>query len=100
MSKRQILGPAVRAIRETKASLPATETHDPAQFKGSRFAVSCLMSHPHLCNIEAGRKPKTPIATIQRIADQLGVPIDAISYEVHVEYVSADDINATRSAAA
>jgi transcriptional regulator with XRE-family HTH domain len=88
MSKRQILGPAVKAIREARG------------VKGSHFATACLMSHAHLCNIEAGRKPKTPIATIQRIADQLGVPVGAISYEVTVEYVTAAQINDTRSAAA
>jgi transcriptional regulator with XRE-family HTH domain len=83
MSKREILGPAVRAIREAKAQQPATSDNDPARFIGSRFAIACLMSPGHLCNIEKGRKPKTPIETIQRIADQLGVPIEAISYPVY-----------------
>lgn len=102
MSKLVALPGAIKAIREAKAGYVAANrsyTGDP-EFGTSRFATKCLLSPAHLCNIEAGRKPKTPIATIQRIADQLGVPIDAISYEVHVEYVSADDINATRSAAA
>jgi transcriptional regulator with XRE-family HTH domain len=82
MSKRLILGPAVRAIREAKAQQPATDEHDPKDFVGARFAIKCLMSHGHLCNIEKGRKNATPVETIQRIADQLGVPIEAISYEV------------------
>lgn len=72
----------MKAIRELKASMPATADHDPARYMGSKFAAACLMSHGHLCNIEQDRKRKTPIATIQRIADQLGVPLEAISHEV------------------
>lgn len=89
MSKRrEIVGPAVKAIRELKASMPASEDHDPTQFRGSKFAAACQMSHGHLCNIEQDRKKKTPLATIQRIADQLGVPFQAISHEV-------EDVNAS-----
>lgn len=83
MSKRrEIVGPAVKAIRELKASMPASEDHDPTQFRGSKFAAACEMSHGHLCNIEKDRKKKTPLHTIQRIAAQLGVPFEAISHEV------------------
>lgn len=82
MSKREILGPAVRAIREVKAAMPATADHDPSRFIAARFSIACLMTPGHLCNIEKDRKRSTPIATIQRIADQLGVPVEAISYEV------------------
>lgn len=82
MSKREILGGAVRAIREAKAALPATADHSPANFIGARFASTCQMSPGHLCNIEKGRKKSTPLETIYRIAFALGVSIDAISYEV------------------
>ena len=65
-------GAAVRAIREARA-----ETHP--EFAGSRFAVTCLMSHAYLCNIEKGRK-RPPVEVIHRIAAHLGVPVEAISY--------------------
>lgn len=81
-NRREVVGGAVKAIRELKASMPAGEGHDPARYMGSKFAAACLMSHGHLCNIEQDRKRKTPIQTIQRIADQLGVPLEAISHEV------------------
>lgn len=77
MLKRVALAGAIRAIREAKA-----ET-DP-KFKGSTFAITCLMSHSHLVNIEKGRKP-APEDVIGRIAAHLGVPIDAISYLVPTE---------------
>ena len=72
MGKRVILGAAVKAIREEKAK------HDP-EFRGSRFSVKCLMTPGHLCNIEQGRK-NPPEDVIHRIAAQLGVPVEAISY--------------------
>lgn len=81
MRKRIALGGAIRAIRSAK-----TES-DPA-YRGSTFAISCGMSHAHLCNIEAGRK-QPPADVIERIADTLGVPIDAISYALADEQVAA-----------
>lgn len=72
MSKRLVLGAAVKAIREAKAKT------DP-DFRGSSFATTCLMSHAHLCNIEAGRKQPSEDVT-HRLAAHLGVPIGAISY--------------------
>lgn len=80
MSKRVILGAAVKAIREAKAA------NDPA-FRGSRFAIACLMSHAHLSNIEAGRK-YPPEDVIHRIAAHLNVPVEAISYTVALEAVA------------
>lgn len=77
MSKRVILPQALKCIREAKA------VHDP-EFRGSRFAIACHMSHAYLSNIEAGRKAP-PEAVIERIANQLGVPIEAISYLKPVE---------------
>lgn len=72
MSKRRALGGAIRAIREARA------VADP-KFRGSVFATTCLMSHGHLSNIEAGRKQPSE-DVIHRIAAHLGVPVDAISY--------------------
>lgn len=77
MSKRVVLPQALKCIREAKA------VHNP-EFRGSRFAIACHMSHAYLCNIEAGRKTP-PEDVVQRIADQLGVPIEAISYLVSLE---------------
>lgn len=72
MSKRVILPGALRAIRELKAATDES-------FRTGHFATACLMSAGHLSNIEAGRKNPTDEA-IHKIATQLGVPIDAISY--------------------
>ena len=80
MSNRVILGDAVKAIREAK------KASDP-DFRGSQFAIKCLMSHAHLCNIEAGRK-QPPEDVIHRIAAHLGVPVSAISYVASMEAVS------------
>lgn len=77
MSKRIALGPAIKAIREARLAA------DPG-FRGSVFATTCLMSHAHLCNIEAGRK-QPPEEVIHRIAAHLGVTVDAISYVIETE---------------
>jgi transcriptional regulator with XRE-family HTH domain len=77
MSKRVALPAAIKALREARAE------HDPA-YRGATFATTCLMSHAHLCNIEAGRKGVTP-EVLHRIAAHLRVPVDAISYEVASE---------------
>ena len=67
MRKRTVNGPAIRAIREA-LGIP-----------GSIFATRCLISHAYLNNIERERKyPPTPV--LQRIANELGVSLDAISY--------------------
>lgn len=80
MSKRILLGGAVKAIREAKA-----EKDD--AYRLGQFATKCLMSSAHLCNIEAGRKPATEDVA-HRIAAHLGVPITAISYEISLEAAS------------
>lgn len=74
MRKRVILPQALKTIRLLKA-----ET-DP-QFKVGVFAVKCLMTDGHFCNIEAGRK-RVSEDIIHRIAAHLGVPVDAISYVI------------------
>jgi transcriptional regulator with XRE-family HTH domain len=49
--------------------------------KAGDFALRCDMSPGYLSNIEAGRKqPAAPV--IQTIAQQLGVPVDAITYPI------------------
>lgn len=68
-SQRKTLGPAVRAIREALG------------IKHGEFAIRCDMSPGYLTNIEAGRKQPSPAAA-KRIADQLGVPLDAITFPV------------------
>lgn len=68
MSKRVALGKAIKAIREAK-NLP-----------GSTVATDCLISHGHLLNIEAGRRPANP-EVLAALAERLKVDIDAISYE-------------------
>lgn len=80
MSKRVLLPDALRAIRTLKA---AKED----RFKLGQFATACLMSSGHLCNVEKGRKQPTDEA-LERIADQLEVPLSAISYETSMEAAS------------
>lgn len=80
MSKRVILGGAVKAIREAKAA-------SNEEYRLGRFAATALLSSGHLCNIEAGRKPATE-DVIHRIAAHLRVPVEAISYCVPVEAVA------------
>lgn len=80
MSKRVVIGAAIKAIREAKS---ASDT----SFRLGPFAAKCLMSTGHLCNIEAGRK-FPPEEVLHRIAAHLGVPISAISYEVSLEAAS------------
>lgn len=68
-TKRMTHGPAVRAIREALG------------IKHGEFAIRCDMSPGYLTNIESGRKQPSPAAA-KRIADQLGIPLDAITYMV------------------
>lgn len=80
MSKRIILGPAVKAIRSIRA-----ET-DPA-FTSGPFAARCFISTSHLSNVEAGRRG-LPEDVVHRIAAHLGVPVNAISYTIESEAVA------------
>lgn len=79
MRKRHLLPGALRAIRSLKAA------SDP-QFRGGT-GPAVGMSHAHLCNVEAGRRPLSDEA-IEVVADALGVPVDAISYELPQEAVA------------
>lgn len=67
MTARLTNGTAVRALREALG------------VKHGKFAVDCLISPGYLTNIEAGRKQPAPDVT-RRIADRLGVELDAITY--------------------
>ena len=66
MTTRQANGAAIKAIRERSG---ITQT---------RIADACGISKSMLAHIEAGRR-RAPRDTIHIIADQLGVPVDAIS---------------------
>lgn len=52
-----------------------------------KFAVEVGTTHPHLSNIEAGRKRCTP-QMARRIADTLGVPLAAITTARPVDEVA------------
>ena len=67
MSKRQIHGPAVRAIREALG------------IRHGIFAIDCDISPGYLTNVEKGRKQPSD-ATTARIAARLGVSVDQITY--------------------
>lgn len=69
MRKRVANGAAIRAIIEARPDLV-----------GSRVCIAAQMSHAHLSNVMADRKPLSE-AAIGRLALVMGVPIDAISYE-------------------
>lgn len=68
MRKRVANGAAIRAIIDARPDLV-----------GSRVCVAADMSHAHLSNVMAGRKPLSE-AGIARLALVMGVSIDAISY--------------------
>lgn len=69
MRKRVANGAAIRAIISARPDLV-----------GSQVSVKADMSHAHLSNVMAGRKPLSE-AGIARLALVMGVPIDAISHE-------------------
>lgn len=72
MRKRVAKGAAIRAIISARPDL-----------SGSRVSVAAGMSHAHLSNVMADRKPLSE-AGIARLALVMGVPIDAISHEIHI----------------
>lgn len=63
---RKANGDAIRALREAIGVRPAD------------FAGRVGISRPYLVNVEAGRKGATP-AVLRRIADELGVPLAAVT---------------------
>ncbi len=69
MSTRRVNGASVRAIREALG------------IRHGDFAVQCLITPGYLTHIEKGEKQPAPDVA-KRIADRLGVPIDAVTYPV------------------
>lgn len=69
MRKRLAHGAAIRAIREA-VGIPVGE-----------FAVRCLISQGYMSNVELSAKQPSP-EVLRKIADELGVPLDAVSYTV------------------
>lgn len=70
------IGATVKALREAYG------------WKLGKFAVACGTTHPHMSNIEAGRKRCTP-EMARKIASALGVPLAAITTSFTVDQVSA-----------
>jgi transcriptional regulator with XRE-family HTH domain len=70
-TQRRLNGAAVKAIREALG------------IRGSVFAVRVPVSHGYLVNLEKGVKQPSP-AIARKIADELGVPLDAITYPAPV----------------
>lgn len=68
-------GATIKALREAYG------------WKLGKFAVAVGTTHPHLSNIEAGRKRCTP-EMARRIADTLGVPLAAITTSYSVDEVA------------
>lgn len=69
MRKRTAHGAAIRAIREAIG------------VSGSALAPRCGVSQGYMSQIETGAKQPT-VEVMARIAEQLGVPLDAISYVI------------------
>lgn len=76
MADRKVNGAAVRALREA-LGVPH-----------GILARDVEISAGYLSNIEAGRKQPTP-AVARRIADRLGVALDAITYPCQPDAVAA-----------
>jgi transcriptional regulator with XRE-family HTH domain len=73
MSKRVAHGAAIRAIREvTGISISA-------------FAPRVDVTQGYMSNVELGHKQPT-VAFLARVARELGVPLDAISYVTGCEH--------------
>jgi len=68
-------GATIKALREAYG------------WKLGKFAVACGTTHPHMSNIESGRKRCTP-AMARQIAQVLGVPLAAITTSFPVEEVA------------
>ena len=68
-------GAAIKALRESLG------------WSGVKFAAAVGISHPHLFNIESGkRQASSPV--LRRMADVLGVPLAAITSERGVEEIT------------
>jgi transcriptional regulator with XRE-family HTH domain len=69
------VGATVKALREAYG------------WQLGKFAVAVGTTHPHLSNIEAGRKRLTP-AMARKVADTLGIPLAAITTARAVDEVA------------
>lgn len=69
------VGATVKALREAYG------------WKLGKFAVAVGTTHPHMSNIESGRKRCTP-EMARKIADTLGVPLAAITTSRPMEEVA------------
>lgn len=69
MSKRLAQGPAIRAIRERSG------------LSVSAFAPKVGVTQGYMSNVELGHKTPT-VEFLSRVARELGVPLDAVSYLV------------------
>lgn len=69
------VGATVKALREAYG------------WKLGKFAVAVGTTHPHMSNIESGRKRLTP-EMARKIADTLGIPLAAITTARAVEEVA------------
>ncbi len=69
MASRNVNGHTVKALREALG------------YKLGDLAAQLGIKHGTLSNIEAGRRQPSP-ALARRIADELGVPLTAITYPV------------------
>lgn len=78
VAKRHVNGATVRALREALG------------IRHTDFARDVQVSTGYLANIEAGRRPNPGVDVVRRIADRLGVGVDAITYAV----VAAEPVSA------
>lgn len=70
VAKRHANGAAIRALREALG------------IRHTDFARDVEVSTGYLANIEAGRRPTPAPDVLKRIAERLGVGVDAVSYPV------------------
>lgn len=71
------IGATIKALREAYG------------WQSGKFAVAIGLTHGHLSNMEAGRKPPTR-ERVRVIADTLGVPLAAITTEFSVDDITTD----------
>ncbi|MCW2545389.1 MAG: transcriptional regulator, family [Frankiales bacterium] len=73
VAKRVTNGPTIRALREALG------------IRHTDFARDVRVSTGYLANIEADRRQSPGPDVVRRIADRLGVGVDAITYPVFVD---------------
>jgi transcriptional regulator with XRE-family HTH domain len=68
-------GAAIKALRQAHG------------WKGTKFAIACGITHPHLFNVERGIRQASP-EVLRKMADTLGVPLAAITSSFAVKDVA------------